>query len=159
MGFLFAGAVLLPRPTLGQSAPSLVAAEWFIDADPGPGQATALSFTFGQDAAQLVELDISGLDPGFHVVSFRFRDDQGQWGLAGHKLFIVSDYASAQPASDIVALEAFLDADPGPGMGVPLSMTAGTAVTSEDGLDLESLAPGPGSASRNASRATMSEAG
>jgi len=142
VGLLLAGAVLLPHSVLGQSAPPLVAAEWFIGADPGPGLATALPIASGQDVDQLVELDISGLDPGFHVVSFRFRDDQGRWGPAGHKLFIVSDFASAQPASDIVALEAFFDADPGPGMGVPLSMTAGTAVTTEDGLDLGSLAPG-----------------
>ena len=80
----------------------LVAAEYFINEDPGPGQGTPMS-TAGMPWGEttLTEADVStlGLGVGEHTLGVRFKDDSGNWspvrwmhfgldslteGLAGH---------------------------------------------------------------------------
>ncbi len=95
------GALTLPNPTLGAttvlliasstdplnggaSGSNLVAAEWFVGFDPGPGFGTAMtaadgSFNSASEAIRAT-VDVSGWPNGNHVISVRARDAAGNWG-------------------------------------------------------------------------------
>ncbi len=67
----------------------LVAAEYFIDEDPGVGKGTALPL----NVLLSVDIDFSfssaGLSIGEHTVYVRLRDNTGVWSLAKHLKFAV----------------------------------------------------------------------
>lgn len=105
-----------PRPTTNISA-----AEYFFDNDPGAGNAAALTITPGQNPTVAAMLDVSGLDPGLHVIGLRFQDERGCWGVPDTRLFYLMQF-NPPPATDIAGAEYYFDTDPGYGLGVPLSV-------------------------------------
>lgn len=58
-------------------------AEYFFDTDPGVGNGTAVTVSPATDTAALVlnGLSAAGLSQGYHYIFFRFRYDNGVWGL------------------------------------------------------------------------------
>lgn len=72
------------------AASNLVAAEYFFDADPGFGNGTSFTFTPGNSVnIPVLNINIGALSPGFHLISFRFRDNLGRWTHAGAQSFYV----------------------------------------------------------------------
>ncbi|MEJ0030614.1 MAG: hypothetical protein WDO15_09695 [Bacteroidota bacterium] len=62
------------------SAGDIVAAEYFIDTDPGQGLASpSVVTTPGLNINQVFPLQISGVLPGSHQLGFRVRDSEGVW--------------------------------------------------------------------------------
>ena len=125
--------------------PAIVAAEYFVDEDPGEGSATSISGDFGGDTVDLeYEVDTQDLTPGTHVVYTRFQDVDGNWGRPKSSVIVVTSEASdAAPA--ITAGEYFIDADPGEGNATPLQpedgsfdgdTEVGTVDISVEGLDV-----------------------
>jgi hypothetical protein len=105
---------------------NVVAAEYFIDQDPGEGQATTISGDFSGDTVTAdFDIDTSGLPPGSHVAYIRFQDQDGQWGRLKSAAFQIST-----PAEDLIinitGAEYFIDQDPGQGQA--------TALEAEDGV-------------------------
>ena len=71
-------------------APSIVAAEYFFDADPGVTAAVALSITPGNTFTDQVLIDASALVMGAHVLTIRVKDAGGNWSIALSKPFTVT---------------------------------------------------------------------
>lgn len=105
---------------------NLVAVEYFFDADPGFGNGTPFSFTPGNTVnIPSLNASIGSLSPGFHFISFRFRDDRGRWTHASAHSFYVIPPVTTDPATNITRLEYFFNTDLGPGNNTSIPITAG----------------------------------
>ncbi len=61
------------------SEPSLVAAEWFIDTDPGLGNGTSVAISPGISIDLTIDLTLAGITVGDHVLYVRVLDALGKW--------------------------------------------------------------------------------
>lgn len=110
-------------------APPVVAAEYFVDADPGPGNGTAVSVGASGNVVNFIAmLPTASLSGGFHTLSLRVKTADGKWGLTATQGFYLQPTTTNMTA--ITGAEYFLDADPGVGNGSSLSFTTpGTSAT------------------------------
>lgn len=118
--------------TQGQS---IAAAEYFIDADPGPGKGTPLPARDGafdglEERVELADLDTSGLSVGKHTLYIRMQDSDRRWGPTRRLGFTVS------PPTYIAAAEYFINNDPGPGNGIPFPASDGAFDERTEELEL-----------------------
>ncbi|MCW5899890.1 MAG: T9SS type A sorting domain-containing protein [Flavobacteriales bacterium] len=113
------GPLCLAAVTIAAALPAqdLVRGEYFIDADPGFGNGTSLTFTPAPEVALQLSIDMVGLSPGPHVLGIRMKDGAGHWGLTNRRFFMLRSMATG---GDIVRFEYFLDTDPGFGNGTQL---------------------------------------
>ena len=90
----------LPQSALAQPA-EIVAAEVFIDVDPGVGLASPLDVVAGETLSlEDIPLDLSALAHGLHRVYVRLRDADGRWSMPrSHPLFIAEGSYSMRPRS------------------------------------------------------------
>jgi len=96
--------------------------EYFIDTDPGYGNATSIPVSSpGTDLSFSFTADLTSLDPGIHQIYFRGRNSSGKWGVLVFGTFFTIDIP-ASGASNIRALEYFIDNDPGYGDATPVSL-------------------------------------
>lgn len=121
-------------PAAPAAAQNIVAAEYFVDTDPGLGNGNAINISAGvsvEDVAATV--DVSGLSGGMHRVYLRTRSSEGRWSITNEKAFEVSNDPSypAAPAAaqNILAAEYFIDTDPGFGAAHPIAVTAGIDIS------------------------------
>ncbi|APY09142.1 hypothetical protein BWZ20_12885 [Winogradskyella sp. J14-2] len=108
---------------LGGGAASITEIEYFIDTDPGFGNATSINVESNSGSTtQNIVIPIGTLNEGFHNLYLRTQDDLGEWSLYDKRLFFVTPQ---QEVSPIIAAEYFYDTDPGFGNGtsVPLNPT------------------------------------
>lgn len=116
------------------AAQNIVSAEYFIDTDPGFGNATTISITSGLNLNNITaNINTTGLTNGIHRVYVRSKNATGKWSSTNVKSFVV-DYDpaySAAPAAaqNITAVEYFIDTDPGFGNATPISITPGLNVS------------------------------
>lgn len=116
------------------NVPNLTYIEYYLDADPGYGQGTNVAFTAGTNVSGLViPINPTSLPSGIHTITVRAKDADGGWSLVSGSLFYVpyalSGNSSAVP--NIIALEYFIDIDPGYG--------AATAVTISNSTDIANV--------------------
>lgn len=114
----------LPFFKVAQTVSTIERIEYFIDTDPGHGQATAVTFTPGSTVDQAFTVDISGLTPGIHFLNVRTRDSNFSWSLNYVSLFFVI----ANDNANIRGIEYFFDNDPGFGNGTFRSVTPGGSI-------------------------------
>lgn len=112
---------------------NVVAAEYFIDNDPGFGHGNVISITPALDISQVtVNANVTGLSIGTHRFYLRTRNAEGRWSIVLVKDFIVDldyNYVPAPPApQNVTAAEYFLDNDPGFGNGTAINITPGTDI-------------------------------
>ena len=140
---LAAGATL---PLRAQAPPSLDRVEYFIDADPGIGQGTAVALpgTLGTTLSSLAfSVSLTALPAGFHTLSVRSRAG-GRWSQTYRQIFYKEPVTSVSAAPNLAGAEYFIDADPGYGAGTAIAISgggtnaAGVAFT----VSLGSVAPG-----------------
>ena len=72
------------------------AAEYFVDTDPGEGSGTALSAQDGAFDSEVesiapVDLNVSGLAVGPHLIGIRYKDDNNTWGEVLYQTIHVYD--------------------------------------------------------------------
>lgn len=107
--------------------------EYFVDTDPGFGNATLVSsFTPSTNIInKTISLNISSLSVGMHQLVCRSRDANGNWSL-NHVRFFYKQPATPATAtlSNISRIEYFIDNDPGMGLATAASFTASTNVAS-----------------------------
>ena len=88
--------------------------EYYIDSDPGYGKGTLVTAIENSDNE--FDVDLTDTKPGAHVLYVRTYDGQGHWSsTASHPLYV------RNPVS-IAEVEYFVDADPGKGKGVSVSL-------------------------------------
>jgi hypothetical protein len=98
--------LIVSSPFAGGGARTLVAAEYFVNADPGPGNGVSIplpadgAYDEGQENTTTI---LTGLPTGLHVVGLRVRDNTGRWSAAITDSMIVGPILVIQNSgSDIV---------------------------------------------------------
>jgi hypothetical protein len=114
----------LPYPSEPPALVNIIAAEYFIDNDPGFGLATAIPITAAQDIPSLLAaISLTGVIPGVHVLHVRTKDVTGKWSITANKTFenFNPSYAAAPAAlANITSAEYFIDNDPGFGLATSI---------------------------------------
>jgi hypothetical protein len=101
-------------------ATSISAIEYFIDTDPGFGNANSIAADANTGSTtQTASIPLGTLDEGFHNLYIRTQDDLGVWSLYDKRLFFVTP---EQAISPIASAEYFYDTDPGFGNGTPVTL-------------------------------------
>ena len=118
---------------LGTGASNIAAMEYFIDTDPGFGNANAITTNSNTGTVtQNISIPLGTLDVGFHELYLRTQDDLGEWSLYDKRTFFITP---EQTVSPIVSAEYFYDTDPGFGNGTAVALTP-TVNTDEFTIDL-----------------------
>jgi len=124
---------LKPYPNTGATPqPNINRVEWFLDTDPGYGNATPLAITPATSIANLaINIDLTSLQQGVHIVGIRSRDANGAWSLDNKWIFLKPyEGTAATPVPKVMRLEYYIDTDPGFGRGTPVTITAATTIAS-----------------------------
>jgi hypothetical protein len=99
----------------------IVAAEYFIDTDPGIGNAIALSVSASDTLLQTYNIPVpTNLLDGHHLLAIRVKNSNNEWGLFDNRTFYVSKFDTV--SNPIVAAEYFIDTDPGIGNATAISI-------------------------------------
>ncbi len=107
--------VILPS----QGVTTLSGAEYWVDADPGHGKATAVSVAAGTTQLSL-PVNTTGLEPGIHTVGARLKQGNS-WGLTYTHTFVI---LPTNNASTLSGAEYWVDNDPGHGKATAISVAA-----------------------------------
>ncbi len=129
-------------PVSALSAAQLVAAEYYIDTDPGKGNGTAIANaedgTFDGDVESInVNISASNYTEGTHTIYVRFKDASGKWGVSKGIVFKIEE--QTEFIYELSEAEYFIDTDPGQGNGTPIS---GTFTESSETLSFDVSASG-----------------
>ena len=105
------------------SGETIAAMEYYVDYDPGVGNATPIppgdgSYDSAYETGE-VSLDTTGLEPGPHLVYVRARKSNGAWGSYPPVLLYIYQRTA------VVEAEYYIDTDPGLGKGMPLEPVDG----------------------------------
>jgi hypothetical protein len=106
----------------------IVAAEYFINSDPGVGDGIPITITPGINIAESFSFNTDTLPAGLHAVYVRVQYGDGTWGLAQSRTFQIAAPPPVSPPTQIVAAEFFIDTDPGLGNGTPIAVTSGSNI-------------------------------
>jgi len=128
--------------------PQVTAIEWFIDNDPGFGNAAPLSHTSAPDIASLMAtIPLTSISHGVHRIFVRSQDASGNWSLTAAGTFenLHPAYTlNAAAPLPITHLEVFFDNDPGFGNGIIQTVTPGTDISNLTlSLGIDTLSKGP----------------
>jgi hypothetical protein len=74
---------------------NVIAAEYFIDLDPGIGNGTSVNFG-NSNATQILNIDSTGFSQGDHIFYIRVQDTNGDWSLYDSIDFTVSGVLSTE---------------------------------------------------------------
>ena len=118
--------ILVETVSARDLAAEVAGIEYFLDADPGAGAATAVASADLEVASPLVmaqfQVGLGGLSDGLHTLFVRARDAQGRWGLVTAKPILVETVTALDSAPAIVGMEYYVDQDPGIGAGTEIEL-------------------------------------
>jgi hypothetical protein len=103
--------------------------EYFIDKDKGVGKNTKLNFTASADSSYQFNINVSGINTGFHTLYIRTKDSKGKWSFTYQRTIEV---ANVYPELDIINGEYFFDTDPGYGKGKKITVTPQDSLIVQD---------------------------
>lgn len=114
---------LTPRPTS-----TITAIEYFIDADPGYGAATTVPVTAALTTDNSFSIPLpSNISEGFHYLTVRVKNANNQWSSVITRPFFKESLTSLT-LPNLVAMEYFIDTDPGYGAATAVNFTTGTPI-------------------------------
>lgn len=129
----------------GMATAQVTQGEYYWDTDPGVGLGSPLSLQFtagttwgeGNFAGQIQVP--AQLQPGLHTLYVRAYDAAKGWGQTAVRTIWVQ-----APNANITAAELFVDTDPGPGKGLPITLnaTGSREVSNQLAVATAGLAPG-----------------
>lgn len=117
-------------------------AEFFIDSDPGVGNATPISFSVSDAVSFPITIPVNTLSSGFHVIGIRVIDNEGRWSVFTQRTFYIVPPVNGSMAATVVKAEYFIDQDPGVGNGVVLPITSANPQSNIFTIDVSSVNPG-----------------
>lgn len=125
-----ANALFVKERITNTAAPiNITKIEYFFNLDPGSGNGIDVPIT---PATSLTNFGFTAPMPslpiGFNYLSVRVKDARNGWTRSITRPFLKEELASNKVLPNITQIEYFLDEDPGPGNGSPLTFTAGTTV-------------------------------
>ncbi len=108
-----------------KAQPNITGAEYFINSDPGFGNAKPIAIT---PAPNLINInfpaDITNAIEGINSLYLRSRDANGRWSITNRFLFVKAALQTGTP--NIAGAEYFFDTDPGFGKASAVPLTPGT---------------------------------
>ncbi|MDQ6845767.1 MAG: T9SS type A sorting domain-containing protein [Bacteroidota bacterium] len=120
--------------TIACAQPNITRVEYYIDTDPGFGNATTVSITASADIQnKVIAINPVPLSSGVHRMYVRARDANGSWSLTNTLLFY-KPYGTGTipppppPPTNITKIEYYIDNDPGFGKATNLTITASTDI-------------------------------
>lgn len=114
--------------TLQLTAQNLTKIEYFIDADPGYGLGTEVTFTAAATLDESFSINLPGnISEGFHYLTVRVKDINNNWSSVISRPFL-KESITISTLPNLVAMEYFIDTDPGYGAATTVNFTAGTQV-------------------------------
>ncbi|WP_347841444.1 T9SS type A sorting domain-containing protein [uncultured Draconibacterium sp.] len=113
--------------------------EYFLDSDPGIGQATPVTVTGGASLNENFNADLSGLTQGLHCIGLRVKAGERGWSSTRTQNVLV---IASSPNEEIVAAEYFIDSDPGIGSAIAVAVTPSQEMSTVFLPDLDSFANG-----------------
>ncbi len=122
------------------NAADITAAEFFMDTDPGKGNGTPIPVTSGATINMTAVIPSTSLSSGFHILAIRVRGNDGVWGLFESRGLYISD--ATIDAANISEAEFYIDADPGPGNGTPITIPGGANINLTVPAPIGSTTPG-----------------
>jgi hypothetical protein len=122
--------------------PEIVAAEYFIDHDPGFGAAVRLPVAPAATAYTLsFNIAADQIGAGAHTLYIRTLDNEGQWSITHSTELVV--IAAVTQTPNIMAIEYFFDTDPGFGAANPISVSPAAKQTTRNFfISVDELSPG-----------------
>ncbi|NVO21225.1 MAG: PKD domain-containing protein [Bacteroidetes bacterium] len=136
---------LIQIVTVSLQAQSLIQAEYFLDADPGPGYGIPVSLVSSDSLDINFAYNLGNLSKGWHTLSLRTKDQIGRWSNVKSNTFYVYDCTShilSSSASRIIKAEYFFDTDPGLGKGVNIPIIPGEQTDVNRFFELNNLSVG-----------------
>jgi PKD repeat protein len=100
----------------GDADPLVNRMEYFMDEDPGYGQATPIAFNPDALPEVTVDLPLGSLSPGLHTLYVRSKDENGRWSIVMQRSFLKGSHPN-DPLRELFNAEYFIDTDPGFGNG------------------------------------------
>lgn len=140
---IFSQVSYRPAP---EPAKNIVRIEYFIDTDPGIGQANSVSINPAQNIQnQQFQVSLDGLAKGIHLLYIRSFDEEGKWSLTSLVLFDnfqLPQYPSSALKPGLSAAEYFIDSDPGIGNGIAIPLSQDTVMQTTFLANLTGLSSG-----------------
>jgi hypothetical protein len=122
-----------------QPTAEIIAAEYFVDTDPGCGNAAPIDISAGEFSDFFTAIESDALPPGYHNVQMRVKNSLGNWSLPTiRNVFKYED----QQFSWVDNLEFFVDVDPGMGNGNIVYVAGGTDIDEAFEITLDDVGPG-----------------
>jgi hypothetical protein len=119
----------------------LTNAEYYINTDPGFGNATQFTINPAYDILVIDSINLAGISKGFHTFCFRFKNADGVWTPTICRNFAINEFVI--PDAEVVAGEFWLGNDPGMGNAKPIRfIEPGLQAIMLDQADLDGLASG-----------------
>ena len=107
------------------STTAITAAEYYVDTDPGVGQATPLAFNSTLGVPNSLSLNVASLTPGTHILAIRTKDGRNRWSMNTMRSFVV-----IPDTRTVGRVEYFFDNnDPGRGGGQPFTLDVPNSAT------------------------------
>ncbi|MEO1258443.1 MAG: CARDB domain-containing protein [Bacteroidota bacterium] len=125
--------------TEGIASPTLTAVEYFFDNDPGLGMATPIPLNGLSELDSSFFIPIDTLSTGLHTLYIRSKADNEFWSFTQQHTFFKIE-GNASPV--MVAMEYFIDNDPGYGNGTAITVPSTGQVDTTFNLDLSGLENG-----------------
>ncbi len=120
---MYAQQVFYKSPQILNNA--VIAAEYFVDVDPGVGNAEVLSIPPGASSNEFLSIPLTSISEGIHILHVRVKNNSNQWSLYARQVF----YKSPQILNnELVAAEYFIDEDPGIGNATSIAITQSASV-------------------------------
>ena len=126
-GCLLVVSCLFKESIFAQAPAKIKAAEYFIDIDPGTGNASPIVISTTDSVSLNLTVATNSLTGGFHQLFIRFEDANNFWSIAEQRTFYIDSAVRPAP-SKIIAGEYFFDKDPGVGKATKLIITATDSV-------------------------------
>lgn len=120
---------------------TITEAEYFIDTDPGVGNAQPLTITNGTSLNNTFAIPLSSVNSGIHVLHIRVKNNSNYWSLYGKQVFYIANFSSALN-NTIAEAEYFIDTDPGVGNAEPLTIPNSTTLNNAFSIPLNTTSTG-----------------
>ncbi|MCF8374313.1 MAG: carboxypeptidase regulatory-like domain-containing protein [Bacteroidales bacterium] len=124
--------------------PDIIGLEYYFDIDPGFGAGISVPISSNSLFDQSFNADLSLVDPGYHKLFVRVKDENGKWSHIYKQDIFKAEQSSTTPGQlpDIIAMEYYFDIDPGFGAGVNVPISSNSLIDQSFNADLALVDPG-----------------
>lgn len=104
--------------------PLIVSGEYFIDTDPGVGNATTFSVNASDSISEIIAIPTTNFTAGFHSLHIRLKDELNRWSHYEKSTFYILKEPANANSTTFLRGEYFIDTDPGVGNGIAFVVPA-----------------------------------